>query len=1013
MLIRFHLLAVALIGVAALASADEPVHPPAPPDLFARENLVAWCIVPYDAARRGPEERAAMLEKLGVHRLAYDYRAEHVPTFDAEMDALARHHIELVAWWYPSVMNDEARLILQVLERHQLHPQLWVTGGGLATKSPEEQQARIEAEAKRIRPIAEAAAKIGSSVSLYNHGGWFGEPENELAVLELLQKQGVKNIGIVYNFHHGHGDLKRFAELFAKMQPHLLALNLNGMTVDGDKKGEMILPLGQGDLDLDLLKTVRASGWFGPVGILNHTDEDAEGRLRDNLEGLDWLVTQLDGRPSGPKPVPSTWHDPQTVSTPAAARKKDAAAESLEFQVIPAAAANELTPANGWPSSADLRGWSRSLGGPTSNRFSTLTEINRQNVKDLQVAWTYHSGDGSANIQCNPIVVDGVMFAPTAGRHIVALDAATGRELWRFDPKSNGPRLEDVPARRGLLYWPGDADATARIIFAAGSSVYAIDPKTGQPVAGFGHEGRTDLPTGGTVAGAIWKHVLIVPGFNGDVFGYDTVNGSLLWRFHTIAEPGEVGAETWEGRELGANCWGGMALDESRGIAYVSTGSPKPNFNGTRHGGGNLFANCVLALDAATGRRLWHFQEIRHDIWDLDIPAPPNLVTVMREGRRVDAVAQVTKLGNTLLLDRVTGQPLFPYRLRRAPASKLTGEYTAAYQPDPVLPEPFVKHRFTFSRDDITDRTPEAKASVEMLLSRANLGWFAPFEDSKPTAFYGLHGGAEWTGAAFDSGSGRLYVTANELPWMITVFRDDDAPPAKPPTVGEQVYQQFCAACHGPDRAGIGMAPPLRGLRHRMTDDQVLVLWKTGRNSMPPQLQLDDLQRKQLLDFLFVRDRPSLPDDPKSQPRYSFAGYQKVLDYEQYPGCKPPWGTLNCLDLNTGKLAWSVPLGEYAALTKAGIPKTGTENFGGAMVTAGGLVFCSGTRDNKIRAFDSENGTELWSADLPLHGTAPPATYEVGGRQYVVIAATGGGKLGGPTGDAWVAFALPEKPKAP
>ncbi|MES2568971.1 MAG: PQQ-binding-like beta-propeller repeat protein [Verrucomicrobiota bacterium] len=686
--------------------------------------------------------------------------------------------------------------------------------------------------------------------------------------------------------------------------------------------------------------------------------------------------------------------------------KPEARALMPEFLEIPAAAAGELTPASGAPVRANFRDWPRSLGDATSTRYSALKGINRENVKALVPAWTYHSGDGTGNVQCNPVIVNGVMFAPTAGAHIVALNAATGTELWRFKPEKKANRLEDAPARRGLIHWPGEGDAPARIFFTAGDFVYALDASSGRPVESFGKAGRVDLPTGGTVAGAIWKKILVVPGFNGDVFGYDLLSGAVRWRFHTIPKGGEFGAETWRRAGQGANCWGGMALDEGRGIAYVSTGSPKPNFDGTGHRGENLFSNCLIALNVATGERLWHFQEIRHDIWDLDVPAPPNLVSVTHEGRRVDAVAQVTKIGNTLLLDRVTGKPLFPFRLRRAPASKLPGEATWPYQPDVQLPEPFARQRF--SRADITERTPEAHAFVDQLLSRANMGWFEPFEPSMPTAFYGLHGGAEWTGAAFDPESGRLYVSANELPWIITVFRDDDAPAAKPATAGEQLYQQSCAGCHGPDRVGVGVAPPLRGLRHRMKEEEVRALLKTGRNLMPSAPPMNGEQEKALLDFLFVHDRVQPPDDPAAPPRYSFGGYRKLLDHEEYPGCKPPWGTLNCLDLNTGKLLWKVPLGEYEALTRAGVPKTGTENFGGAMVTGGGLVFCSGTRDRKIRAFDSATGAELWSAPLPLHGTAAAATYEVDGRQFVVIAATGGGKLGGPTGDAYVAFALPK-----
>ena len=261
--------------------------------LFARTNLIAWCIVPFDAKKRGPEERAAMMEKLGFKHFAYDYRAEHIPQWDTELDALKRHGVSLHAWWFPATLNDEAKRTLDLFQRHGVRPQLWVTGGGGAVKDEADQRARVESEAKRIRTIAEAAAKVGCPVALYNHGGWFGEPENQLAIIEQLKRGGITNVGIVYNLHHGHEHLDRFPALLQKMRPHLLALNLNGMTKAGDKAGKKILVLGQGDLDLSLLQTIRDSGWRGPVGILNHTDEDAETRLRANLEGLDRLVKQL------------------------------------------------------------------------------------------------------------------------------------------------------------------------------------------------------------------------------------------------------------------------------------------------------------------------------------------------------------------------------------------------------------------------------------------------------------------------------------------------------------------------------------------------------------------------------------------------------------------------------------------------------------------------------------------------------------------------------------------------
>lgn len=593
------------------------------------------------------------------------------------------------------------------------------------------------------------------------------------------------------------------------------------------------------------------------------------------------------------------------------------------------------------------------------------------------------------------------MFAPTVGHSVVAINAATGEEIWRFKPEMprNGLRLEDAPARRGLLHWNG------RIIFTGGNWIYAVDAKTGKAVGSFGEKGRTPIPAGGTVAGAVYKGVLVIPGYSRDVFGYDVETGNQLWTFRTIPQAGEFGSDTWKQPMEGANCWGGMAMDEQRGIAFVSTGSPKPNFVGGTHTGDNLFANCVIALEAATGKRLWHFQEIRHDIWDLDIPAPPVLVTITREGRRVDAVAQVTKLGNTLLLDRLTGKPLFPFRLRKAPASKLPGELTAPYQPDVELPEPFARQ--VFKREDVTDLNPEAAEYISKLVAGANFGFFQPFDEGKPTVLYNIHGGAEWTGAAFDPKAGFLYVTANELPWIVTVFRDDPEPARSgEPTRGETIYQTACASCHGADRIGVGTAPPLRGLRHRLKDADVIALLKTGRNLMPVAPEMSEQDQKALLDFLFVRDRAgaAVTNDP---PRFTSNGYPKLLDQQGYPGCKPPWGTLNCIDLNTGKLRWKVPLGEYPELTAQGIKKTGTENFGGAIATGGGLVFAAGTRDRKIRAFDSATGEELWARELPFGGFAPPAAYSVGGRQFIVIAATGGGKLGGPMGDAYVAFALP------
>jgi quinoprotein glucose dehydrogenase len=971
--------------------------------LYAPSNLVAWCIVPFDAKKRGPEERAVMLNKLGITSLAYDYRAEHIPTFDAELDALNRHHISLLAWWFPTVLNDEARQILAVIKRHNVTPQLWVTGGGEPPRTPEQQKNLVRDEAGRIRTIAEAASELHCAVALYNHGGWFGNPDNQLAIIEALRAQGITNVGIVYNLHHGHDDLDRFADLLQKMKPYLLAFNLNGMDPGAGNTERKIMPIGHGERDLEVLKVLAQSGWRGPVGILNHTDEDAEARLQDNLDGLRWAVGQLNGEPRTVPPPCRSWKDYWAVEDATEREKLPL------YQTIPAAEDSELTPANGFPKRDTYLSWTRSHGDNGGTRYSALDQINRQNVKSLQVAWTYHSKDGMDNIQCNPIVVNGRMYAPTPGKFIACVDAETGKELWRFKPAGR-------PAFRGLVYWPGTGQAASRVMFCAGPYLYALDPVTGKPIDSFGEQGKTRLPgnTQGdfgaaTAAPATFQNIIVVPGFEKDVWGFDISTGRHLWTFHTVPQPGEFGYDTWDRPEAyGANCWGGMAMDEVRGIAFITTGSPKPNFIGVGHRGQNLFANCVIAIDARTGKRLWHFQEIRHDIWDLDIPAPPNLGTIFRDGKRVDVVTAVTKIGNTLLLDRVSGKPIYPFRLRRAPASTLRGEETWPYQPDPELPEPFSKQEYKL--EDLTSRTEEAADNALTRFKSATTGFFRPCGEGKPNLYFGIDGGAEWTGACIDQETGRLYVTANHIGWIISLFRNDDPPddPSLPPTKGRLVYEQTCAQCHATNRLGIGVAPPLRGLRQRLTDSAVLEQLKTGKNGMPAQTNLSSGDVAALLDFLMLRDRRAPVANIKTErPMYNSTGYPKFYDYEGYPANKPPWGTLNCIDLNTGKLVWKKPLGEYPELTAQGEKITGTENYGGAIVTAGGLVFCSGTRDHKIRAFDKETGEELWSTKLPWVGNAPPASYAVNGKQYIVIAATGANKLGTPYGDAYVAFALP------
>ncbi len=463
------------------------------------------------------------------------------------------------------------------------------------------------------------------------------------------------------------------------------------------------------------------------------------------------------------------------------------------------------------------------------------------------------------------------------------------------------------------------------------------------------------------------------------------------------------------------NAWGGLSLDPERGIAYVQTGSAKPNFLGERHRGRNLFANCLLAIDVRTGKRLWHFQEIRHDLWDQDGTAPPVLTTITRNGKKYDVVAGVTKSGNTVLLDRVTGKPIYPFRLRRAPTSKVPGIITWPYQPDVELPEPFSRQQFT--RDNVTDLSEESRQYMLDMFARdgATMGWMVPNALNTPNVVNNLHGGANWPGASVDPESSTLFVNSNDFPWYITItqtakdFVDETKPP---PTPGRKVYEDLCVVCHGPNREGTGEYPPLIGLKQRSSAEQVKQVIAAGEGLMPPFQDIQGPDLANLLDYLFERDRPA--QDGKAaqipeRPRYAYdKTWQKLVDQDRYFGSERPWGKLNAIDLNTGKIKWQVPFGEYEELMAKGLPISGTENFGGSSVTAGGLVFATGALDKKLKAYDVDSGEELWQYTLPFGGTAPPSIYEADGRQFIVVPATGAGKLRLPPGDAYVAFALPD-----
>jgi quinoprotein glucose dehydrogenase len=459
-----------------------------------------------------------------------------------------------------------------------------------------------------------------------------------------------------------------------------------------------------------------------------------------------------------------------------------------------------------------------------------------------------------------------------------------------------------------------------------------------------------------------------------------------------------------------------MTLDERRGTLYVPTGSAAFDFWGGNRIGADLFANCLLALDANTGRRLWHFQFVHHDLWDRDLPAPPNLLTVKHNGRDIDAVAQITKSGHVFLFNRETGEPLFPIEERQLPASDLQGESAWPTQPLPLKPAPFARQLFSY--DEITDISPESHRAVLERFERVRPHVpFAPPSTEGTIIFPGFDGGGEWGGAATDP-DGVLYVNANEMPWILKMVPTQTGT-GRASARGERVFVQICAACHGLERKGnpAQNVPSLVDISKKMSKEDMVRLLQTGRGMMPSFGFLTESQKRSVADFMLGNNPPEeaagrsgdiAGDDVLGGVPYSFTGYNRWLDTNGYPAIKPPWGTLNAIDLNTGEYRWRARLGEDPALTARGIPPTGLENYGGPLVTAGGLIFIGASKDEMFRAFDRRTGKILWQTKLPAGGYASPAAYEFKGRQYVVIAC-GGGKMGTKSGDAYVAFALPKR----
>ena len=694
-------------------------------------------------------------------------------------------------------------------------------------------------------------------------------------------------------------------------------------------------------------------------------------------------------------------------------------------------------------------------GNKSGNRYSPLEQINANNVTNLQVAWMYNSAGTTdttnvkqqrpKQIQCQPIVVNGILYGTSADLDLFAIDAGTGKQLWKFEPSKDGKRYRMINVNRGVSYWESGDDK--RILYSAGASLFCVNANNGNLISTFGQNGIVDLHEGlapdsnhdvselsisSNTPGVVYKNLLIVgsavseagDAAPGSVRAFNVITGRLQWVFHTVPHPGEIGYDTWPKdawKSVGAaNNWSGLTLDEKRDVVYFGTGSPASDFYGGNREGMNLFSDCVVALDAASGKLKWYYQTVHHDLWDRDLPCPPNLCTIQHNGKTVDVVVQSTKDGVIYVLDRDSGTSIFPVEERPVPTDGLPGEHPWPTQKYPVKPLP-LSHQ-VFTEADITDLSPESHAFV---LSQYNKykteNKFTP-PDTTGILLFGYSGGAEWGGNAV-SPDGILYQNSNDDPWITQLT--DTATRNKEFTslsTGNILYLMNCAACHGQDRKGVGTEfPNLVNIGKKRTIKDIQNILKTGAGRMPSFQRLSDEERTAITHYLL-----NMPSNIKSpafsehgatastpqvndkefgfKPAYVNKVWKKLTDQNGYPGIKPPWGTLNAIDLNTGDYLWKVPLGEYPELTKKGIPITGSENYGGPLVTAGGLVFIAATGDEKFRAFNRKTGKLVWEYQLPAGGFATPITYEVDGKQYIVIAA--GGARGGKAGGNYVAFTL-------
>jgi quinoprotein glucose dehydrogenase len=692
--------------------------------------------------------------------------------------------------------------------------------------------------------------------------------------------------------------------------------------------------------------------------------------------------------------------------------------------------------------------WSCYKGSSENIHYSSLRQVDTGNVKELQVAWIYHTGDAdtlhNSQIQCNPIIVDSILYGTSPQMKLFALDARTGNQKWvlnPFDSIANAERGSFFILNncRGVAYWT-DHKKDKRIFYTAGSFLYCVNADNGEPIKSFAVDGKLDLHNDldrdvkdlfvtSTSPPIIYKDILIAGtrvdegpmAAPGHIRAYDVRTGKRVWIFHTIPHPKEEGYNTWEDTSAykfigGANAWSGFSLDEKRGIVYASIGSASYDFYGGKRLGNDLFSNCVLALDANSGKKIWYFQTVHHDVWDRDPSSPPMLVTIKKDGQSVDAVAVTTKTGFIYLFNRETGKPIYDVVEKPVPTvSELKGEKLTPTQPFPTSPAPFMRQNFT--EKDINPYLTDSSFNdiKKRLASYKHDHMFAPVSLSGTVVFPGLDGGGEWGGPTFDPETGILYVNANEMPWVLTAVDISKKPASKESfeQAGKRLYQDNCMACHGPEREGSGNYPTLIGVEKKYTPAAFYTLVQSGRRMMPAFKQLNENEQEAIASYILnvqsskTKKYIDKRKDSLFKLPYTITGYNKFLSKEGYPAIAPPWGTLNAFDLNSGKYIWKQPLGEDTAFKNAKQP-TGTENYGASVVTKGGLLFIAATKDGKFRAFNKRSGKLLWEFNLPTSAFATPSIYEVDGKEYIVIAC-GGGKLKTKSGDSYIAFSIPDK----